>query len=240
MKDAVPILLHFGMVVKNLRREKQLSQEELANRCRLHRTYITDIEHGTRNVSLKNISKIAHAMDVPLQDVFARVDQYSQDGVHLIARTQDHSGSPRHPIEILLVEEDQDSIELTLQELHQRNISNKIHIMRSGEEAIKFLYTGQPEGNTAVHIPKVLLLELELPGISGLDVLEKIRSDKRTKQIPVIAMTSSAAEIDKERCHQLGVEEYLAKPLNIDSFSAVMRRMGFQLLLLQGDTAVRP
>ncbi|MBI2429420.1 MAG: helix-turn-helix domain-containing protein, partial [Ignavibacteriales bacterium] len=135
MKDTTPILQHFGLVVKELRREKLLSQEELANRCGLHRTYITDIEHGTRNVSLKNISKIARAVEVPLHDLFGRVERHSNNGVKVSDRLSRLQNIKRSPVEIVLVDDDQEYVELILHEMQKRNIGNTVHAVRSGEEA---------------------------------------------------------------------------------------------------------
>lgn len=235
MKNTTSILLHFGLVVKDLRRKKQLSQEELANRCGLHRTYITDIEHGTRNVSLKNISKIAHAVEESLHDLFARVERNSQQGVHLIGQTLQQDTINRPPIEILLVEDDQTFIDQIWHELNKGKIGNKVHVVRNGEEALEFLFSVQSDENKLSSITRAIFLDLDLPTISGFEVLERIRKDKSTKDIPVVVLISSASGVDKDRCKKLGVEEYLTKPLNIDSLTVAMRRLGFRSLFLERE-----
>lgn len=238
MKDTIPILLHFGLVVKELRRERSMSQEELANRSDLHRTYITDIEHGSRNVSIKNIIKIANAMSVSLHDLFSRVERYSQSGLKLVTQNQPvEKHYHRPPVEILLVEDDQSYVELTLHELQKAKISNLIHVVRNGEEALQFLFGFNPAKNEEEHSPKVILLDLYIPLIDGFDLLEHIRKNKKTKDIPVVIITSSTSEIDKERCRQLGIEDYLTKPINIVQFEEVMNRLGFHWLILEKEEA---
>lgn len=235
MKETTSILSHFGLVVKELRRKKQLSQEELANRCGLHRTYITDIEHGTRNVSLKNISKIAHAVGESLHDVFAHVERYA----HSNAYGSQLATSRQSPIKLLLIESDQRLAGQTAEELRRGAIDNTVYVVRSGEEAIKFLFPAKTDENKNTNIPNVILLDVHPPNISGLEVLERIRKEKTTKDIPVVVLISSAADTEKERYRLLGVEEYLTKPLNIESLTTVMRRLGFRSLFLERETILR-
>ncbi|MEW5798330.1 MAG: helix-turn-helix domain-containing protein [Bacteroidota bacterium] len=235
MKETTSILSHFGLVVKELRRKKQLSQEELANRCSLHRTYITDIEHGTRNVSLKNISKIAHALGESLHDVFASVERYAHPNAYGSRLTT----SMQSPIKLLLIESDQRFAGQAVEELQRGAIDNALYVVRSGEEAIKFLFPAKTEENKNTNIPNVILLDVHPPNISGLEVLERIRKEKTTKDIPVVVMTSSAADTEKEPYRILGVEEYLTKPLNIESLTAVMHRLGFRSLFLERESVLR-
>ncbi len=236
MKDTTPILLHFGLVVKELRRERSLSQEELANRSDLHRTYITDIEHGSRNVSIKNILKIANAIGVSLHELFSRVERYSQSGLTLVSQhLPNEKLHQRNPVEILLVEDDQSYIELTLHELQKARISNPIYIVRNGEEALQFLFRGNATEHEDVQSPKVILLDLNIPLINGFDLLEHIRKNKKTKDIPVVIITSSTSEVDKERCKRLGVEVYLTKPINMTDFEEIMSKFGFHWLLLENE-----
>lgn len=232
MKETTPILSHFGLVVKELRRKKQLSQEELANRCGLHRTYITDIEHGTRNVSLKNISRIAHAVEESLQDLFARVERYSQ-----------HSGSPamhtfrpmmnnHAPIELLLIGEDQGFADQLVDELRRGRIGNTLHVVRSGDETVKYLFPVRTGEQHNSHQPTVILLDLQSPSMSGMEALERMRKEKNTKGIPVIALTASSTDVDPTRTESLGVDEYLTKPVSIDRLSAVLYKLGYQTLYI--------
>ena len=233
MKNLHPILLHFGLAVKNLRLEKQMSQEELANRCGLHRTYISDIETGNRNVSLNNITKIARAIGIPLHEMFASVERFSRNGKKPITF---HSPSPnrsKQPIEILLVEDDQNFIELILHELQQANINNNITIVRNGEEAIQYLFV---KGMNAHPVPpslRLVLLDLTLPLINGIDVLKRIRQEKSTKKIPVVVMTSSTSISDMEQCKKLDVEGYLTKPFKVTDFVSAMNKIGFNLYLIE-------
>jgi CheY-like chemotaxis protein/DNA-binding XRE family transcriptional regulator len=239
IKDNLPILRFFGMVVREFRKERRMSQEELANRSGLHRTYITDIERGTRNVSLKNITRIAEAIGIGLPEMFARFEVLSKqesaapdDAAALSYR--------RKPVEILLVEDDENFIELTVHALERWNISNTVHVVRNGADALEFLFEHSPSNEQRVPNPKVILLDLNIPLVDGFEVLERIRNNPKTKEIPVVVLTSSSGEADKARCSALGVDEFLTKPINAELFSSVMRRLGFHLLLLEADETARP
>lgn len=237
-KQNLPILKYFGLVVREFRKEQQLSQEELANLSGLHRTYITDIERGTRNVSLKNITRIAQAVKISLPELFSRFEMIAHEEEKVNASSKLEI-LPRNPVEILLVEDDLNFIELTLHTLRQWNIANMVHVVRTGPEALDFLFAEPPAKNRSLKVPKVILLDLYIPLVDGFSVLEQVRNNPATKNIPVVVLTSSSRETDKERCRRLGVEEYLTKPVNIETFSSVMRRLGFHLILLESGEFVR-
>lgn len=235
MKPTSPILFQFGLVIKDLRKRRRFSQEELANRCGLHRTYITDIEHGSRNVSLKNISKIARAFDMTPSDLFAAMDEYSKEGIQLISRRDRTEKVLKNPVEILLVEDDQNYVELTIHELQRVNISNHIHVARTGEDAIIFLFGTRTEPHPIPESLRLILLDLSLPLIDGHNVLKRIRTHSSRKDIPVVVMTSSTSPADQERCNELGVQGYLTKPLNAPEFITAMQKLGFMLYLMEGQ-----
>ncbi len=219
MKERDPILQQYGSVVREVRRERRLSQEELAHQSGLHRTYITDIERGARNVSLRNIIRIAGALNIPLADFFGRFDAKLRS-----------DGRLNGPVDILLVEDDESFIELLRNTLQQLNITNTFHIARDGAEALRLLLPETPEQKPSV--PSVVLLDLSLPLVSGMEVLQQLRKDPRTQSLPVVVLTNSANESDRLQCRRLGVEEYLTKPIDVEAFSAVMKRLGFQFMMV--------
>jgi two-component system, response regulator len=134
-------------------------------------------------------------------------------------------------IEILLVEDNANDVELTLRALAKHNLANKIHVVRDGEEAMDFLFCrGSFSGRTFDDKPKVVLLDLKLPKVDGLEVLRAVKSDPRTKAVPVVVMTSSRQQRDMVESYQLGVNSYIQKPINFGEFQEVIRQLGFYWL----------
>jgi CheY-like chemotaxis protein len=122
---------------------------------------------------------------------------------------------------------------LTLRALKNQNISNHIEVVRDGAEALDFIFcTGQFEHRSMENAPKVILLDLKLPRVDGLEVLEKIKSDPRTKAIPVVVLTSSREERDIVESYKLGSNSYITKPVDFEQFSESVRQLGLYWLLL--------
>jgi two-component system, response regulator len=135
-------------------------------------------------------------------------------------------------VEILLVEDNPYDAELTIRALRSKGLANKLLTFADGVEALDFLFgAGVYAGRTQAH-PKVIFLDLKLPRISGLEVLEKIRADARTKTIPVVILTSSQEESDIVRGYNLGVNSYMVKPVDFDKFFQTVEDLGFYWLLL--------
>ncbi len=136
-------------------------------------------------------------------------------------------------VEILLVEDNPDDVELTLRALKNQNISNHIEVVRDGAEALDFIFcTGDYSDRKMENAPKVILLDLKLPRVDGLEVLEKIKSDPRTKAIPVVVLTSSREERDIVESYKLGSNSYITKPVDFEQFSESVRQLGLYWLLL--------
>ena len=132
-------------------------------------------------------------------------------------------------VEILLVEDNAADVDLTLHALRRDNLANQIHVARDGEEALAFLFDPQEANHTNL---KLVLLDLKLPKVDGLEVLRTVKNDPRTRRIPVVVMTSSREESDLVRSYDLGVNSYLQKPVDFDQFREVVKRMGFYWLLI--------
>ena len=138
-----------------------------------------------------------------------------------------------YEIEILLVEDNPTDIELTLRALKKRNLANKVHVVKDGAEALEFIFgTGTYAERDINHIPKVILLDLKLPKVDGLEVLRKVKSDERTKVIPVVVLTSSKEERDMVESYKLGANSYITKPVDFDKFAQTVSEMGFYWLLV--------
>ena len=133
---------------------------------------------------------------------------------------------------ILLVEDNPDDVELTLRAFKKNNISNRVIIAKDGAEALDFLFgTGTYAGRELKDLPVVILLDLKLPKIDGLEVLKRIRQDNRTKLIPVVILTSSAEPKDVVNGYSLGANGYVRKPVEFSQFVEAMRNLGLFWLL---------
>ena len=136
-------------------------------------------------------------------------------------------------VEILLVEDNVQDLELTLRALRQANLANRIHVARDGAEALEFIFCEGPYAKRKIGDgPKVILLDLKLPRVDGLEVLKRLKGDPRTKMIPVVMLTSSKEQRDVVESYQLGVNSYLVKPVNFERFTTSVRDLGLYWLLL--------
>lgn len=136
-------------------------------------------------------------------------------------------------IEILLVEDSPEDLELTRRALKNANLSNHIQIARDGAEALDFIFCEGPHAARRIEdTPKLILLDLKLPKVDGLEVLQRIKGDPRTKHIPVVVLTSSKEQTDVVKSYSLGVNSYIVKPVNFESFSRAVQELGIYWLLL--------
>jgi len=137
------------------------------------------------------------------------------------------------PVEILLVEDNPQDAEMTIRALKKHNLANRIHHVIDGAEALAFIFaTGIYADRKVEDRPKVILLDLKLPKVDGLEVLKKVKADERTKTIPVVVLTSSKEERDMVESYRLGTNSYIAKPVDFDQFVEAIRQMGLYWLIL--------
>lgn len=135
--------------------------------------------------------------------------------------------------EILLVEDDPSDAELTLHALRHENLANHIQLVRDGEEALDFIFCrGSFDGRSFESPPRVILLDLKLPKVDGMEVLREVKSDPRTRAIPVVILTASREEKDMVNGYHLGVNGYIQKPVDFDKFREAVRRLGLYWLVV--------
>ena len=137
-------------------------------------------------------------------------------------------------VDILLVEDNPDDAELAIRHLKKNNMANNLIHVHDGEEALEFIFsTGRYAGmHEEPQRPKVVLLDIQMPKVNGIEVLGKIKADPRTRSIPVVMLTSSKVDPDIEKCYALGANSYLVKPVNFEGFAEAIKNLGFYWLLL--------
>jgi two-component system response regulator len=144
-------------------------------------------------------------------------------------------------VDVLLVEDNPDDIDLALFAFKKSNFSNRVHIVRDGAEALEYIFsTGQYSGRKIDHAPRLILLDLKLPKVDGLEVLRQVKSDPRTKNTPVVMMTSSREENDLIASYSLGVNSYIVKPVDFQQFVEATRTLGLYWLLLNEPPVPSP
>ncbi len=136
-------------------------------------------------------------------------------------------------VEILLVEDNAADVELTLHAFQKFNLSNKLHVVRDGAEALDFIFCrGEYEGRKLENGPKVVLLDIKLPKVDGIEVLRQVKADERTRKIPVVMLTSSAEESDIVNGYHYGANSYIVKPVGFQQLTEAVREIGMYWLIL--------
>jgi CheY-like chemotaxis protein len=199
-----------------------MSQEELAERASLHRTYITDIERGARNLSLETMCKLAVALGLSIEDLFSRAEI-----------REPHLAAPASLIDVLLVEDSPRDVELTLEAFKQARLTNRVLVVRDGAAALDFVFCRRQYADRLMgNNPQIVLLDLNLPKVQGLEVLRRIKADSQTRHIRVVVLSASKKDEDIEKALALGAEAYLVKPVNFQSFTKVTPLLSCQWALL--------
>jgi CheY-like chemotaxis protein/DNA-binding Xre family transcriptional regulator len=219
----VDLKLRVANAIKEQRNALGISQEELAARAGLHRTYVSELERGERNPSITSIEKLAQALEVSFTRLFERPPDY---------------GGSREAVEILLVEDNPIDVELTKNAFQKAQITNPLHVVNDGEAALDFVFArGSYADRSKVRPPQLILLDLNLPKKNGLEILKELKEDARTRNIPVIILTVSDSDRDIEECHRLGAEIYIEKPVNFQNFTKVTSLLSLSWVLLEPGAA---
>ena len=213
----------FGAAVRARRLRLGFSQETLAERAELHRTYVTDVERGARNLSLESISRLARALEVSIGSLF-----FSPTGGN-----HEPGEHTQQSIQILLVEDDPKDVELALKAFAQAKVANQIEIVRDGAAALDYLLCrGRFEQRQPKVPPQVVLLDLYLPKVDGLEVLRTIKANDLTRSAHVVVLTGSRSDAHVREALRLGANAYIVKPVDFQSFSAITPQLNLYWSLL--------
>jgi len=211
----------FGLAVKSRRKVLGISQDELAWRAGVHRTYVTNVERGICNPSLVSISKIADALGTTTSDLLIEAEP-EKNGAGKTSVTS---------VDILLVEDNATDAELTVETLKTAGIANTVHVASDGAEALNYIFN--PENKERPNRPRLILLDLNMPKINGLEVLRRLKADKETASIPVVVLTISRTDEHIAECRRLGANAYVVKPVNFQRLIEVTPQLNLFWLLLQ-------
>lgn len=225
----------FANAVRTHRKRLGITQEILAERADLHRTYISDVERGARNLSLESIGKLARALEVSVATLFEQRDRVPGEGQPLL-----NGPNGKAFVEILMVEDNPADVDLTLSAFAQARFTNKVHVARDGVEALDFLFCrGQFASRHADDAPHMILLDLNLPRLNGVEVLRRIKGETRTQDIPVVVLTASNRDRDITECRQLGANVYITKPVSLQRLCEVTPAFQMNWALYRPSLAAR-
>jgi two-component system response regulator len=214
-----------GTAIKNHRSVLGVSQEELAYRAGLHRTYISDVERGARNPSVESIEKLARALEISVSALFEHAG---------------NSSEAKQVVEILLVENNPREVRRILREFGRARIANPVHVVRDGAEALDFIFaTGRHTHRRTARLPQMILLDLSLPKKTGIKVLQLLKANETTRDIPVIGLTASKRDRNIAERRRLGAVTYIVKPVGFQNFIEVTARLSLAWALVKPSPAPR-
>jgi len=213
----------FGAKVRALRDQLGFSQEKLAELSGLHRTYISDVERGARNISLNSINKLAAALAVSAASLL----EYPELGL------------PAKTMEILLIADAPEAAEAIVAALKSAKILNQPQVVPDAAAALKLLQGGGEPARAGAGPPLLVLLDLDLANEDGLEVLHRIKSDPRTGSIPVIVLVDSGRGKDLAICKRLGAGGHIVKPVGLQKLVEVTAQLSCQWALMESDPAAQ-
>lgn len=202
----------FANSVKRWRNHRGLTQEELAERADLHRTYISDVERGARNLSLESIDKLAKALEISLPILFS---PHETPGAAAVPRP---AGSATEVVDILLAESNPADVDLTLDAFAKMRFANSVRVVAGGAEVLDLFFGKGALADQELR-NQIILLDLDLPEVSGLEVLRQLKADQRTSNIPVVIIASSEKHHDVAEGKRLGAAAVLNKPLSFQALT---------------------
>ena len=202
----------FANSVKRWRNHRGLTQEELAERADLHRTYISDVERGARNLSLESIEKLAKALEISLPILFSPQETPG-------AAVPRPAGSTTEVVDILLAESNPTEVNLTLDAFAKMRLANSVRVVADGAEVLDLFFGPGAFADSKDLLNQIILLDLDLPKVSGLEVLRQLKADQRTSNIPVVIIAAPEKHQDITECKRLGAAAVISKPLSFQSLA---------------------
>ncbi|HTL17781.1 MAG TPA: response regulator [Patescibacteria group bacterium] len=224
----------FGAELKRRRIASGLSQETLAELSDLHRTYISAVESGKRNLTLESIQRLATALGATVASFFNEVEARAKsDPIFSAGGVNAAEMSPRSGGGILLVEDDPRDVAYTLTAFNTAKLANPVTVVKDGAAALDYLL-GRAGGEREERrrLPQMVLLDLQLPKVHGLEVLRRLKANRRTENIPVVVLTGSDRDADVEEAMRLGASSYLIKPVDFHRLAEVTPKLRFRWALL--------
>ena len=213
--EEVSLQIRLGTAVRLQRSKLRITQEELAWRADMHRTYIADIERGGRNITLRSVGHLANALQVSVAELLTANHDLGETNPPASALDGESTR------EILLVEDNSSDAELVARAFKRAHLTNPLKLVGDGEAALDYLNRiGTYEG-VKRRPPQLVLLDLNLPGISGIEVLRQMKKNQETRPIPVVVLTSSVHDRTIIECGRLGAENYIVKPVEFGNFSRI-------------------
>lgn len=232
-KHDTELQTRLGNAVRTHRRRLGITQEELAWRAAMHRTYLADIERGGRNITLRSVAHLADALQIPLESLLA--------GTRELRKGDSPATASAITIgNVLLVEDNEADVELTLRAFDRARFTNPIRVARDGQEALDLLFGHGKSAKRRPPLPGLVLLDLNLPKVSGLEVLRRIKTDPLTRRIPVVILAVSRRDRDIIECSRLGAENYMIKPVSFDGFCKLTPQLSLRWALLDQETGAGP
>lgn len=229
LMSGTALLTIFGTSIRSFRKRLGISQEELAGRADLHRTYIAGIERGGRNLTLKSMERLASALQVSLEELI-------REGAVPSQQVAEERGRHADLVDLLLVEDSQDDIALTLEAFKEFKFANEVNVVRDGAEAFDYLWrAGRYASRGGKLLPDVVLLDLHLPKMGGREVLRRLKANELTRRIPVVVLTVSDDQGDITECQRLGAATYIVKPVNFQNFSRATPQLQLHWALVKPD-----
>jgi CheY-like chemotaxis protein/DNA-binding XRE family transcriptional regulator len=226
--EEASLQVRLGTAIRLHRLKLGITQEELAWRADMHRTYVADIERGGRNVTLRSVGHLANALQVSVADLLS-VNRAAMDASYVST-----AGEGEQLGEILLVEDSSTDAQLVVRAFNRARMTNPVKVLGDGEEALHYLNrTGKYVAEKGLP-PQLVLLDLNLPGISGIEVLRQIKTNKATCQIPVVVLTVSQQDRNVIECGRLGAENYIVKPVEFENFSRITSALNLHWTLVTG------
>lgn len=227
----------FGLALKGWRGKTGLSQEELAWRAGLHRSYVADIERGARNPSLQTIEKLAKALKVSLATLLQPMEEAAaiselwreKEGAGRVSLS---GGERLSLVEIILAMHETEDVGHILEAFRNAGVNNRVQVLEDVAATLDYIFYRGKYAKHRNHHTSLLLLDLDLPKVGGLEVLKKAKADPRTREMGVVVLARSGREQDCEEALRLGAEECLSKPIDFQRFTQITPRLNCRWTLV--------